>query len=122
DFGPAVDLASGLRVNVNGKDTVISFAGCTTVQDMINTVAAANVGLRLTINEAGTGFNLQSDLSGADVSIGENGGTTAADLGLRSFSRSTLLSDFNRGRGVSVVGGGDYDLEFHLHDGSAIPV
>lgn len=123
DFGPSVDLTSGLKVSVNGNPTVINFAGCTTAQDMINAVSAAGVGLRMSINDAGTGFNLTSDLSGVDISVGENaGGTTATDLGLRSYDRSTLLSDFNSGAGVTPLGNGQDDLAIQLHDGSAVNV
>ena len=43
---------------------------------------------------------MRSRLSGADFTIGENGGTTATQLGIRSYNGSTELSAFNRGVGV----------------------
>jgi flagellin-like hook-associated protein FlgL len=56
-----------------------------------------------TINQAGTGIQVQSRLSGCDFSIGENGGATATQLGLRTLSADTPLSDLNYGQGVSLA-------------------
>jgi len=43
---------------------------------------------------------VRSRLSGADFAIGENGGTTAAELGLRTLTQQTELEDMNHGFGV----------------------
>jgi len=43
-------------------------------------------------------------LSGSEMTIGENGGTTATDLGIRSLVGTTTLADLNGGKGVGVVG------------------
>src|SRR3954465_384913 len=42
--------------------------------------------------------------------IGENGGTTAADLGIRSYSPATSLADLNDGKGVRTVAGNDLTI------------
>jgi len=120
-FGPAVDLASGLKIEIGGNTTVVDFAGLATVQQMINKVAAADLGVRLEINDAGTGFNLVNEVSGLNLSVGENsGGTTAADLGIRSFDTGTLLGDFRFGNGVSTVTGND--IRIHTRNGTDIDV
>jgi flagellar hook-associated protein 3 FlgL len=55
------------------------------------------------INEGRTGINVRSRLSGADFTIGENGGTTATQLGIRSYTGATELAEFNRGVGVPLT-------------------
>jgi flagellar hook-associated protein 3 FlgL len=120
-FGPAVDLASGLKITVGSTTTTVDFAGLTTVRQMMNKVQAADLGVRLEINDAATGFNLVNETSGLTMSVGEeSGGTTASDLGLRSLDTTTLLSDFRFGLGISTVTGND--IRIHTHDGTDIDV
>lgn len=121
-LGASVDLSGGLKIT-NGEVTkVIDTSGVTTVQDLINTIDAADIGVKLQINSDATGFNLVNTVSGTALSIGENaGGTTAGDLGIRSFTGSTQLSDFNGGLGVQTIAGQN-DLRIQLGDGSTIDV
>ncbi len=122
-FGVPVDMTSGLSVTSGSVTKVIDFTGATTIQDMANKVSAADMGLRLEINSSGTGLNLVNEVSGIDVSIGENaGGTTASDLGVRSLTGSTQLADFNHGLGVRILGSGQNDIEIQLHDGTKVDV
>ena len=44
------------------------------------------------------------------MTIAENGGTTAADLGVRSLAASTPLSELNGGKGVRTVAGADFKV------------
>lgn len=121
-LGVSVDWASGLKITQGAITKVADFSSATTVQDLMNVIDALDLGLRLQINETGTGLNLVSDLSGPAFSVGEvAGGTTATDLGLRTFNRSTRLSDLNFGLGVSRVSGQD-DFAIELHDGTRFSV
>jgi flagellar hook-associated protein 3 FlgL len=68
------------------------------------------------------------------MSVEELGGTTATELGIRSFAGSTLLADFNDGRGVRQANGAidattglpdpaaDRDMRITLKDGRAFEV
>ncbi len=106
----------------------------TTVQDFQNAVVASGIGVRVEIAEDGTRLNVRNELSGATMSVEELGGTTATELGIRSFAGSTLLSDFNEGRGVRQADGAidpitglpdpaaDRDLRITLKDGRAFEV
>jgi flagellar hook-associated protein 3 FlgL len=87
------------------------------------------VGLSAAINDEQTGINVRSVLSGADFTIGENGGTTATQLGIRSYTGATQLADFNRGVGVVTndVEAGAFetittDLSITARDGTTITV
>ena len=121
-LGAAVDFAGGLKITQGGQTKVADFSASTTVQDMMNQVDQLNLGLRLQINDSGTGLNLFSEVSGVQLSVGENaGGTTAQDLGLRTFDLGTQLADFRLGLGVEVQQGVD-DFAIELHDGRTFAV
>ncbi|MFM7260634.1 MAG: flagellin [bacterium] len=106
----------------------------TTVQDFQNAVAASGIGVRVEIAEDGTRLNVRNELSGATMSVEELGGSTATELGIRSFAGSTLLADFNEGRGIRQADGAidpitglpdpaaDRDLRITLKDGRSFEV
>jgi len=70
------------------------------VEDLLNTLLASGAGLVARINDAGTGIDVHSRLSGSAFQIGELGGQTATQLGIRTFTDDTNLADLNRGIGV----------------------
>ena len=108
--GTAFDQGSGLQI-VNGETThVLSFADAETIEDMLNILNGSAAGVLATINENATGIDVRSRTSGADFMIGENGGTTASQLGLRSFIAETRLEDLNFGRGVADRPGTDFTI------------
>ncbi|MGD0517175.1 MAG: flagellar hook-associated protein FlgL [Thermoguttaceae bacterium] len=123
--GKALDLKSGLQITNGGSTFTVSLAGCQTVEDVLNAVNA-NSGLLAEINSAKDGISIRSRDSGCDFMIGENGGTTAAQLGLRTFTEDTKLSDLNYGTGVKVAGSGSasggVDFTITLSDGTALPI
>ncbi len=123
DLGVAVDLApgSGLLITHGQTTKVADFSSAQTVEDMINVIDRLNLGLRLEINAAGNGLDLISEVSGITLSIGENGGTTAADLGLRTYGAETALADFRNGIGV-IAKEGESDFAIELHDGRSFEV
>jgi len=108
--GEALDQASGLRVENGGETYDISFTGAQTVEDLLNILNASGAGLLAEINADGNGIDVRSRLSGVDFAIGENGGTTATQLGVRSFSLDTQLEDLNHGLGVHTVEGTDFTI------------
>lgn len=105
--GTTIDLAGGLQVT-NGPDTyTIDTSAAVTVEDLLNELNRPEYGLAATINEAGDGLDVRTRRSGADFTIGENGGDTATDLGIRTYTGDTNLSDFNRGIGVVLATSSD---------------
>lgn len=121
-LGTSIDFANGLMITQGENTAVADFSSATTVQDLQNAIDALNFGLRLTINNDGTGLDLVSEVSGIELSIGENGGTTAEDMGLRTFGNTTLLSDFRNRIGVQTSAAGEPDLDITLHDGTNFTV
>jgi flagellin-like hook-associated protein FlgL len=106
--GAGIDTTSGLLLTNSGISGIgpIDLSAATTIQDVLNTINTSGLAVRAVINDAGDGINIFNQLSGSELRIGENGGTTAADLGIRSMVATTALADMNGGLGVHVVGQG----------------
>ncbi len=122
--GTSLDT-SGLLITSAGKTYTVSLSGDKTVQDLLNGINDSGAGLEAELNPEKTGINVVSRVSGADFTIGENGGTTATQLGLRTFTASTPLSQLNSGAGVGVntttAGGTDFTIG-EMIDGTAVQV
>jgi flagellar hook-associated protein 3 FlgL len=108
--GAGLALTSGVIVTNGAKTVTVSFAGATTVQDVLNRLNTADIGIRASINAAGTGIDVVNLISGSDLRIGENGGGDATALGIRSLHGGTLLSSLKGGRGVTTVAGDDLTI------------
>lgn len=110
-LGAAIDLASGLKITSGTKTVVVTFTGATNVQDLLNDINGAGVPVKAQINAAGTGIDIINPAQGPAMTIAENGGTTAADLGVRSFGPQTPLSDLNNGKGIGLAkSGADFQV------------
>jgi flagellar hook-associated protein 3 FlgL len=127
--GEALDTASGVVLTNGGKSVALDISGAETVEDLINLINSSDVGLLADINAANNGIDVRSVLSGADFTIGENGGTTATQLGIRTFTADTRLDALNRGVGVPTNDLQDDqlapfvdDLQIIARDGTALTV
>ncbi|MEX0585116.1 MAG: flagellin, partial [Pirellulales bacterium] len=110
DLPFALDQNSGLQITNGGSTYVIDFASALTVEDVLNKLNGSPAGVLAEINAAGTGINIRSRLSGTDFSVGENGGSTATQLGVRSFAAATRLENLNHGFGVHSSAGDDFQI------------
>ncbi len=105
------DQTSGLEIVNAGVTHVVDFSAAQTVEDLLNSMNRAETGVRAQINQAGNGIDIRSRISGADFQIGEHGGVTAEQLGVRSLSASTRLVNLNHGRGVQQADGTDFIIQ-----------
>lgn len=119
--GAGIDTAHGLKISNGTQSATVSLAGATTVGDLINAVNASGTGAIAQINTAGNGIDILNNTQGTQLTIAENGGTTAADLGVRSFGPSTPLSDLNGGKGVHLATSGP-DLQITNSAGASVSV
>ena len=87
---------------------------------MLNTINNSPANAIAQIAPGGDHIIVRSRLSGADFAIGENGGTTATQLGIRSLTASTALSELNRGNGVNAIAGTDFTI--HRKDGTDLAI
>ncbi len=132
---PGVSPLGDFIITNAGQTRTVDTAGVTTLQDLANAIARTGIGARLTISDNGERINVVSELSGTAMSISETvGGTSATDLGIRSFTGTTRLDAFNNGRGVHILSGSidpqtglpdptlDIDFRVHLSDGTFFDV
>jgi flagellin-like hook-associated protein FlgL len=105
--GVLFDKESGLQIVNGGQTHTITFETAETIEDLLNLLNGSSASVSAKIAADGRSIEVRSRLSGADFQIGENGGTTATELGIRTLTRDTLLSDLNFGRGVDLTGGND---------------
>ncbi len=124
-----------IRITNAGQSRDLDLSSAATVQDIINAVQGLDLGVRVEIADTGDRLNFINELSGGQMAIAEvAGGTTATELGVRSFAASTLLEDFNNGLGVEILSGAvdpitglpdpakDLDFRITLKDGSTFDV
>lgn len=110
----------GLRIVNGGREFTVDLDGATTVQDVINRLRASDPDLVVGIADDGKGIAVSSRLSGSDFSIGENGGTNATLLGLRTFTADVRLSDLNLGVGLPTDG--QTKLQLTRRDGTNVEI
>lgn len=100
-----------IKVKNGQNSAVVDLSGATTLEDVKNAIEGTRLGVRVSINAAGTGIDVTSELSAGRagaLSIEEVAGSnmTASRLGIRSLSGATAIADFNFGQGVQIVNGG----------------
>ena len=121
--GAGIDLESGLIVSNGANTATVDLSAAKSVQDIINAINNAGIFVRARINDAGTGIEVFNEVSGTSLSIGENGGTTATDLGIRTLTTSTPLTQLNFGNGVTTVSGtGKADLRIVAKNAETVDV
>jgi flagellin-like hook-associated protein FlgL len=113
--GEDLDLASGLQIRNGAGNYTIDVSSATTVEELLNVINGSGANVLAEISATGTAINIRSRLSGTDLSIGENGGTTATQLGVRTLNTDTPLTALNYGKGVHASGGTDFTI--HRNDG-----
>lgn len=120
--GAGIDTTHGLTIT-NGQNTAtVNLSSASTVGDLINEINGSGTNVQAQINSSGTGINIVNTVQGTSLSVAENGGTTAADLDVRSFSASTPLSDLNGGTGVGTAQGGAADFQITSSAGTTFSV
>jgi flagellar hook-associated protein 3 FlgL len=115
-----LDLASGLQITNGGQTYVIDTSSAQTVEELLNTINSSPANALAEIAPSGDHIIVRSRLSGADFAIGENGGTTATQLGIRSMTVDSVLADLNHGLGVATATGTDFTI--HRKDGTDLAI
>jgi flagellar hook-associated protein 3 FlgL len=127
EFTPLASLNSGAGINnagliiTNGQTTkTIAIPVGGTVGDLLNAINSSGTGVLARINDARTGLDIVNPIQGVQMTIGENGGTSATELGVRSMSPGTALGNLNHYKGVRTISGPD--LQITRSDGTAFNV
>ncbi len=119
--GAGIDT-SGFVIRNGTTEATIDLSAATTVEDLLNAINTSGTFVEARINAAGTGIDLVNAVQGIEMRLSEDGGSTLADLGLRSFDTTTRLSNLNNGAGLKLVEGAElrvtdsngvgFDVEF----------
>jgi flagellar hook-associated protein 3 FlgL len=124
---PLADLLNGAGLDPAGfvitngtTSATITPAGLTTVEDLLNRINSSPVNVKATINTNGTGLDIVNPVQGTDMTIGENGGTTATQFGLRTMSGGTTTTEINGGVGMRTQPGADITIT--RQDGTSFSV
>lgn len=127
EFTPLASLKAGAGISnagfiiTNGQTTkTVAIPVGGTVGDLLNAINSSGTGVLARINDARTGLDIVNPIQGVQMSIGENGGSTATDLGVRSMSPGTALGSLNHYKGVRTIAGAD--LQITRSDGSSFNV
>jgi len=108
--GIGATTGNGLLVQNGIQSKTIDLDGLTTVEDLFNAFKIADLDLETGFTEDGSGLLISSRLSGVAFTIGENGGSNATNLGIRTLSATTPLAEINLGKGVPVDGVLELDI------------
>jgi len=121
--GEVLDSVSGLHLTNGGKSVALDISGAQTVEDLLNLINGAGLSLVAEVNADGDGISVRSRLSGTDFMIGENGGTTATQLGIRTYTGGTKLASLNRGIGVPrAIQDSSNDFTIIARDGTELSI
>ncbi|MBN2560370.1 MAG: hypothetical protein JXQ75_05510 [Phycisphaerae bacterium] len=100
-----VALTNGVVITNGQRTATVTFTGATTVQDVLNSLNTAGVGIRASINGDADGIEIENLVAGMALVVGENGGTDAETLGIRTLDSSVSLSRLNGYRGIHPIEG-----------------
>ncbi|MCP4247619.1 MAG: hypothetical protein GY778_11270 [bacterium] len=119
--GAGIDLTGPVVIRNGQKTATLDFSTAETVQDVLNKINNAGLSVRAEFNADRSAIDVVNLVSGASLSIADAGGTTAQELGLRTFDQGVLVADLNAGRGIETVEGKD-DIRITAADGTSVDV
>ncbi len=127
--GAGLDVSAGLQISVDAKTYTVDLSAAKTVGDVLIAINRSGADVRAELNGKTGGIAVRALRSGVNYSIGENGGTAATALGIRTATGSTKLSDLDHGRGVvlnefgpefSIVRPDGAQLDFNLEGAETV--
>lgn len=117
--GAGLDL-SGLVITNGNLSATLDFSAAETLEDVINQINASGTSVIARLSSDGRSLMVQSNLAGAELRVEENGGTTAAELGLWVDVDQLQLAALNGGTGIFQADGADFRIT--TSDGSTIDI
>ena len=98
--GSGFSLSDGIQIEQGSKIFTVDFTGAETIGDVLIKINRSGADVKAELDEAAGRIRIRSLRSGVNYSIGENGGNDARELGIRSATELTRISDLNKGRGL----------------------
>lgn len=116
DGGAGIDVSDGIRIGQGDKTFRVDLSEAETIADVIDAINRSGADVSAELDRDVGRLQIRALRSGVDYSIGEDGGTAATDLGIRSATAQTTLAELGRGRGVELSPSGP-DLVITRPDG-----
>lgn len=119
--GAGLDRNSTFIIENGGEAVTIDLSKAETVEDVLNTINATDIGVWAQISKDGNSLDVASRVSGTSLTIREDGGRLAEQLGIRSTYSGTTLDELNDGLGVRTVTG-VADFRITTRNGSTVDI
>lgn len=117
--GAGIDVSDGIQIRRGAETFTVDLSGTQSIGDVLVAINRSGADVRAEIDPSGQGILVRGLASGVDYSIGENGGTAATVLGIRSATETVALDDLNGGLGVRLSQFGP-DLIIERTDGGTL--
>lgn len=117
--GAGINVSAGIQIRRGADTFTVDLSAAQSIGDVLVAINRSGADVRAEIDPSGQGILVRGLASGADYSIGENGGTAAGQLGIRSATRTVPLDDLNGGLGVTLSQLGP-DLIIERTDGGTL--
>ncbi len=117
--GAGLDAAAGIQIRQGDQTFVVDLSAAQNVGEVLVAINRSGADVQAEIDASGLGLAIRGLRSGVDYGIGENGGSVAGDLGIRTATDQTRLDQLNRGFGVFLSELGP-DLIIQRTDGSVL--
>ena len=119
--GAGINVTSGIVIKQAEASFTVNLAEARTVGDVLIAINRSGADVLAELDQASGGITIRGLRNGVDYSIGENGGSAARRLGLRTADGSTALSQLDRGRGLVLNNDGP-DLSIIRPDGVELAI
>jgi flagellar hook-associated protein 2 len=103
------DMTSGIKIRSGASSATVDISTATTVGDVLTAINNSGVGVTAVVNGAGDGIDVTSTVSNRSLAIEENGGTTAANLGIFGDSHVLKIKTAADASYFKVMLNGGYD-------------
>lgn len=120
DGGAGLDVSEGLTIRQDDQVFEVDLSAAETVDDVLAAINRSGAAVRGELDVTTGKIQLRLLKSGANYSVGENGGLAATRLGLRTATADVRLDSLDRGRGVKLNTGTNPDLTLVRPDGTVL--
>jgi flagellar hook-associated protein 3 FlgL len=120
--GAGLDVSAGIRIGVNDDVYTVDLSQAETIDAVVTAINRSGAPLRAELDPTTEAIQIRFLESGANYSIGENGGLAATRLGIRTSDGTTTLNELHGGRGVQLNPDSDPDITFTRPDGTVLAI
>jgi len=100
--GGGIDVGAGIQIKSGSRTTIVDLSDARNVGDVLIAINRSGADVKAELNEQTGGISIRALRSGINYSVGENGGSAAQALGIRTASGNTKLADLDNQRGIAL--------------------